>query len=349
MQTDRSTAAFQALIGDMRNYWAKELYPEFAAHAQRKLGGAPDSAEQADAALRDDPLYGYYAWLERHIQRMKYSHPDYGLKASFARNRAAVEARLSGRDGGTVPLQLDPAMEIPQYYRDVDIHQHPGNLAGDDIDGFVYQASALSIHPNTKRFEVHDRFADLVRGYGDFRRILDMGCGFGKSTTPLARAFPEAEVLGIELSAPCLKLAAVEGAEQRLGNIAYRQADCLRSGLADGSFDLVTSTQLLHELPLAEIDTVLAESFRLLQSGGWVMHLDFRSRHPFEAFLMRGHAQRNNEAFMADFDRMDAASAFARAGFVDVAVVPFAEREVATDPDYPYWRFPWALFAGRKP
>ena len=57
---------------------------------------------------------------------------------------------------------------------------------------------------------------------------------------------PEAEVLGIELSAPCLKLAAVEGAEQRLGNIAYRQADCLRSGLADGSFDLVTSTLALH-------------------------------------------------------------------------------------------------------
>ena len=354
MRTDRSTTAFQGLIGEMRNYWAKDLYPDFAEHCQKRLGPgrlADRPADSADAiadAMRDDTLYAYFAWLERHIQRMKYSHPDYGLKAAYGRLRPEVAAHLEGA-ADSATLELDPGLEIPQYYRDVDIHQHPGNLADDIIDGLVYQASALSIHPNTKRFEVHDRFADLVRGRGDFRHILDMGCGFGKSATPLARVFPDAEVLGIELSAPCLKLAAVEAAELQLRNIAYRQADCLRSGLADESFDLVTSTQLLHELPVAEVHNVLAESFRLLQPGGLALHLDFRSRGAFQGFLMQGHARRNNEGYMEAFDRMDVGEAFARAGFVDFEAVPFAEREGATDPDYPYWRFPWTLFAGRKP
>ncbi|MEQ8348929.1 MAG: class I SAM-dependent methyltransferase [Sneathiellaceae bacterium] len=356
MRTDRSTTAFQGLIGDMRNYWAKDLYPAFAAHCRDRLGRdrlADKPADSPDAIageMRDDTLYAYYAWLERHIQRMKYSHPAYGLKAAYGRLRPEIAAHLDGAAaaaGGM--LELAPDLEIPQYYRDVDIHQHPGNLAGDIIDGYVYQASALSIHPNTKRFEVHDRFAGLVRARGVFRRILDMGCGFGKSTTPLAREFPDARVLGIELSAPCLKLAAVEGVELQLRNLAYRQADCLRSALADESFDLVTSTQLLHELPVTEIHNVLAESFRLLQPGGQVLHLDFRSQGAFQGFLTAGHARRNNEGFMAAFDRMDVAAAFARAGFTDYQEIPFAEREGATDPDYPYWRFPWMLFAARKP
>lgn len=350
VKTDRRTTAFQGLIGEMRNYWAKDLYPAFAAHCRETLD--EKTAEDPDAieeALKHDPFYGYFAWMERHIQRMKYSHPEYGLKASLGRKREEIAVRLEPDSDLGVSLTLDPEMKIPGYYRDCDIHQHPGNLADDIIDGYVYQASALSIHPNTRRFEVHERFAEFVKSRGAFTRILDMGCGFGKSTTPLARHIPEAEVVGMELSAPCLKLAAVEAAEMQARNVSYRQADILDSGLPDESFDLVTSTQLLHELPVAEIHRALAESFRLLKPGGFVMHLDFRTRNPFEAFLMHGHAKRNNEAFMEDFDRMDVGAAFKEAGFVDFEVLPFAERDGATDPDYPYWRFPWALFIGRKP
>ena len=41
--------------------------------------------------------------------------------------------------------------------------------------------------------------------------------------------------------------------------------------------------------------------------------------------------------------------ALERAGFVDVRVESFAETEGSTDPDWPWWRFPWTLFSGRKP
>ncbi len=91
----------------------------------------------------------------------------------------------------------------------------------------------------------------------------------------------------------------------------------------------------MHELPEAEVRRALAESFRLLKPGGMVLHLDFRTRNPFEAFLMYGHAKRNNEAFMEGFDRMDVETVYKDAGFRDFEAISFAERDGATAPDYP--------------
>jgi hypothetical protein len=46
---------------------------------------------------------------------------------------------------------------------------------------------------------------------------------------------------------------------------------------------------------------------------------------------------------------MDLADAYRRAGFDEVRIEPFAEREGATDPANPFWRFPWAAIIARKP
>jgi hypothetical protein len=46
---------------------------------------------------------------------------------------------------------------------------------------------------------------------------------------------------------------------------------------------------------------------------------------------------------------MPVREALERAGFVDVRVEPFSETEGSTGPDWPWWRFPWTLFSGRKP
>ena len=40
---------------------------------------------------------------------------------------------------------------------------------------------------------------------------------------------------------------------------------------------------------------------------------------------------------------------YRKAGFDDVRIEPFAEREGATDPSNPFWRFPWAAIIARKP
>jgi ubiquinone/menaquinone biosynthesis C-methylase UbiE len=213
----------------------------------------------------------------------------------------------------------------------------------------MYQASATSIHPNTRRFEAHERFAQWLKGRGDFRQVLNMGCGFGKCGFPIARTFAQAQVMGIDVSAPCLRLAARTAQEEGLPNVRFEQADAAHAPYADSSFDLVTSTQLLHELPVDEIHQVLRESYRLLKPGGMVVHLDFRAHAPWLRFLLEGHSVRNNEGFLPAFNRMDMAAALSQAGFEGGTIEPFAETEGSTRPDWPYWRFPWTLFWARKP
>ena len=345
----RATVAFQELIGSLRQHWANQLYP--ALHQRYReidQGTSPAMADQAIAQVSQTPLYQWFAFIERHYQRMKYSDPRWGLAARFEADPEGVRARLSAADSSPY-LELDPDLAMPGYYFDVDIHQHPGNLVGADYDGLMYQASATSIHPNTRRFEAHERFADQVRARRAFRSVLNLGCGFGKCTYPIAARLPQAQVTAIDLSAPCLRLAAAMLAETGLGNVRFAQRDALRSGYADASFDLVTSTQLLHELPVDDIHAVLRESFRLLEPGGEVMHLDFRPQGRWMEFLLDGHAVRNNEGFMPAFNRIDMHAALRDAGFTDMSIEPFAETEGAARPDWPYWRFPWMLFRGVKP
>ncbi len=81
-----------------------------------------------------------------------------------------------------------------------------------------------------------------------YRRIVDLGCGFGKSTWPFKKAFPDAEVIGVDLAAPCLALATEKASDQGL-EIRFKQADCASTGLESGSADLVCSTMLIHEMP----------------------------------------------------------------------------------------------------
>ena len=345
----RSATAFQEFIGTLRQQWANQLYPALRQrYADIDDGSNPARADEAIAKVSGTTLYHWFEFIERHDQRMKYSDPRWGLAATFEACPEWVRAQIAAA-GGSRFLELDPALPIPDYYFEIDIHQHPGNLLGAPYDGLMYQASATSIHPNTRRFEAHERFADLIATRGSFRSVLNMGCGFGKCTFPIAERFPQAEVVGIDLSGPCLQLAAATVEARDLTNIRFAQRDALRSGYADSSFDLVTSTQLLHEVPVEGIEQILRESFRMLAPGGQVMHLDFRPRSRWMEFLIDGHSVRNNEGFMPAFNRMDMHEAMAAAGFVDIRIEAFAETEGATAPDWPYWRFPWTLFSARKP
>ena len=346
---DRSTTAFQEFIGTLRQQWANQLYPALHNEYQTAAQGKDiRTAEEAGAQVSELPLYHWFCFIERHYQRMKYSDPRWGLATALAQRPDAVQAQLHPPTD-SAGLKLHPDMPVPDYYSAVDIHQHPGNLIGADFDGLMYQASATSIHPNTRRFEAHERFALWLKNHGDFHQVLNMGCGFGKCGFPIARTFAQAQVIGIDVSAPCLRLAAHTAQEEGLRNIRFEQADAGHTPYADAAFDLVTSTQLLHELPVDEVQQVLNESYRLLKPGGLVVHLDFRAHAPWLRFLLEGHSVRNNEGFLPAFNRMDMAAALAQAGFVDGAIEPFAETEGSTQPDWPYWRFPWTLFWARKP
>jgi ubiquinone/menaquinone biosynthesis C-methylase UbiE len=105
------------------------------------------------------------------------------------------------------------------------------------------------------------------------RKILDLGCGTGTTTIMLKRAFPDAEVIGIDLSTYMLVMADYKAKKIGL-DITFLQANAEKTGFKADSFDLVTAALLLHETPPEISKNILKESQRLLRTGGEVIVLD---------------------------------------------------------------------------
>ena len=137
--------------------------------------------------------------------------------------------------------------------------------------------------------------------------------------------------------------------------IAFRQADCQATGEADGSVDLVTSTMLVHELPLEALAATLAESARILAPGGVLRFLDFAlTGDAFRDLSMAEHGERNNEPFMPATLAADVPAMCAAAGLVNARWVAFDERgagrlEAQIWPVRREWHFPWAVLEAEKP
>jgi SAM-dependent methyltransferase len=345
MQYSAEGRAFQAFLVGAKSFLMDQVYPR----ARQAVADAvrDGDKEQAAGKLRGNSDYEFFCWLEHYVQHFKYT-ARFGLVAQAETQRDDLTAALMA----VKPDRLDLARtEIPQYYAVVDTHQHPGNLHGDLLSGPIYKASASSTQPgSTSAYGLHYRFADTLACHVDTpMRILDLGCGFGKSALPIAEKWPEAKVEGIDLSEGCLRLAAVEAEQNRRDNLRYRQADAAALDVPDQSFDVVTSTMLLHELDLDALKQVMQESYRVLSPGGALVQLDFRTRDGIEKFFLHGHGQRNNEPYMADFDQFDVGVYLDSIGFVDVKIEPFEESPGATDPDFPRWRLPWTVIAATKP
>jgi SAM-dependent methyltransferase len=81
------------------------------------------------------------------------------------------------------------------------------------------------------------------------RRVLDLGTGTGQGARAIAKRFPEAEVIGVDL-APAMVEEAQKLLEPELADrVRYRAADASHLPFEDGAFDLVV---LLNMIPFFE-------------------------------------------------------------------------------------------------
>jgi ubiquinone/menaquinone biosynthesis C-methylase UbiE len=355
----RSFAAAQSFLLGAKVFWTRRIFPEVRAEYERRVaqaGTRPASASQAGALLAPSTLYQYYAWLERHLQRFKYSG-RYGLQAWHAQQRAALVSALDAAETGGAGslLELDAKLPLPRYYTSCDIHQHPGGVWGDPIAGLVYERGARTTTPlaGQRHKDLHDRLTDMALELCPApSRVLDMACGFGKSTRPFYERCPDASIEAIDLAAPCLRVAAREAARAGASHVRFRQMSATATDYPDRSFDLVTSTMLLHEMPPPVIEETLREARRVLKPGGRMVHLDFLPQvqpgaDAFSQFMHYGHGRRNNEPFMEPLAEMDLRETLARLGFHDVEIRPFEEAEGTLAAGYASWRFPWCVVIAR--
>ncbi len=343
---DEDTQAFQRFIGEFRKFWGGPLYRHLRDEVTRAAAekGISQQGDLGDV-LSELPTYQFFGWLEYNLQRMKYSG-GWGIVPGIERHRERLEAQLRaplprGR------LSENPALPMPDYYRQNDFHQHPGGLRDDPIAAVIYRESAGAAGGVVGKAELHDRFARVALGGHAAKRVLDIGCGFGRSTLAFAATSPETEAVGIDLSASCVRLSAnIAQTRTEANRTAFIQADGTSVPLPDESFDVVTSTMLLHEMPPEAIRDLIAESYRLLAPGGIAVHLDFlRPADPFLRSLYDGHSDRNAEPFMRTLAAMDLEAEHRSAGFTATEIADFAEDD---KPRGETWRLPWTVIRARK-
>lgn len=349
---ERDFVNSQDFILSLKMEWTQSLYPQIREKflALDKVKRDKMNVDDVDELIGDETDYKFFAFCERHLQKLKYSGA-YGLHSFHKERRNSLVNNFTGDE----PEKTED-FELPEYYQEVDVHQQPGGVWSDPVGGFIYERGARTTTPllGSNHKDLHYRFAETLFEPNDRKKwvgtIVDLGCGFGKSTRPIAEFAPNSKIIAIDLAEPCLKLGMAEAQKSQTINIKFKQADARRTGCEDKTIDLATSTMLLHEMPKSAIIEMLKETFRILKPGGRAVHLDFwLMRDSFDRFIFEGHSWRNNEPFMRPLFEMDIPKLLSDIGFVDIEIGPFQEAEQIDPTECPFWRFPWTRISMYKP
>jgi len=226
----------------------------------------------------------------------------------------------------TGPATLEPAKpsEVPPaYWEGVNFHRTAGGWEDHPLQGYIHGEI------------VHRKLVDAFYPGGIFRqrrmiagmaprdryeRILDMGASTGHFTAALQETYPTAQITGVDLSLRTLEHA------QRVANAhgwpwKLYQRPAEQTGFAEGSFDLVASYILLHEIPADVIRAVFAEAFRVLEPGGDMIMSDvtrYADLDRLGVWRADSGALYGGEPYWRESASLDLGEIARDAGFVDV-------------------------------
>ena len=110
-------------------------------------------------------------------------------------------------------------------------------------------------------------------------RVADVGCGAGWSTIAIARAFPEARVVGFDADEASVADARAQAAAERIP-VRFDRRDAA-SLAAEGPFDLVLVLEALHDM--SQPREALAAIRQALAPGGSVLLADEKVGEHFHA------------------------------------------------------------------
>ncbi len=351
--TERAKLEFvEALMRYNSTGIGKAMTEHFHTNQSRLPSEKPTIGEIAEI-MEPSPSYRFGAFFEFHNHARLFRT----LLGTIERQKTAVRDWLDAvnQPGALGSIELDPALSPPSYYRSIDIHTQPGNYHA-EFAGVLYHTM---IGPFLVHRDDHDEMGwALARGIPrrDYRRIVDLGCGVGKSTLPYCDLYPDAEVLGIDYAAAMLKYGH-RLAESRGKRVRFLQRYAEDTRLPDSSVDLVVAVWLFHEIPRKARDATVREALRILRPGGVFAIMEsppFRdlreSYSPLSAFLLDSTGRRMSDPYIPEFFQSDRVEMFERGGFTSVRDVALPNELTGwgSGESYFFGSYPWWMTIGEK-
>ena len=108
------------------------------------------------------------------------------------------------------------------------------------------------------------------------RVLLDFGAGIGNALAPMHEAFPEADIVALDVSRASLDLVDAQ-AIPRVRTLAY---DGLQIPLADGSVDCIFIACVFHHIPAEHHVALLRELRRVLRRDGALVLFEHNPLNP---------------------------------------------------------------------
>lgn len=284
--------------------------------------------------------------------------PLYNMARSKARKSMVERGLQIDVDWSKEVTHLESSMELlkkhyeyldrssviyPDYYKKPFHAYEEGNLCWQAA--FEFEPAALTVHAsiftpdmkgldregdNILRSNFHRAMLTMLSERNFYpKRVLDIGCAGGLSTIKLSESFPEAEIIGIDLSPYMLSVAKFQ-LDTKLTlvsakkSITYLHAAGENTTLGPGDVDLVTVCLVSHELPSAAAKAIFDECYRILPAGGAfaIMDMDPDSEsfqkiasNPF-AFT----AFKSTEPWIQEYISMDLRKTLESSGFTNIKV-----------------------------
>ena len=292
------------VVGGNAVVFKERAAPQWAS----RHGSPPETRREIREAMREDPYYRMWSSLRRTGMEMR----QQAGRALVLRQMQALRDRAQALNAlQPDSLRLDPSVSVPRYQSELDNHCMPGSYYAEYIEGDVAAAANYDAGMFATTTGLFGRYLDGAgRGTAEWlkhrrpgwtpRRILDLGAGLGHNVLPIARAFPKAEIIAVDLAAPMLRYGHARAVGMGIENVTFQQANAESLPFGDGEFDFIYSTMFLHETSHSALRNILSESKRLLAPGGLQVHLEqppYRGMGTFEQFLRDWDCQYNNEPF----------------------------------------------------
>ncbi len=275
----------------------KRVEPNFV----QENGRTFNDRHEVATAMSKDPMYQIWGALRRSTMEMRQQNG----RATVLRQANNLAQKVTENLAETNNLILKENFEVPPYLKHVDNHLMPGSYHTqyfkNDVANAANYDSGLFVTSGGMLGSLTDGGGQAIAkwvndSYPDFspKRILDIGCGLGHNTLPIAQMYPKAEVIAIDAGTPFLRYGAARANALGIKNVTFIQADAANlTEFENESFDWVQTTMFLHETGGKAIHKIFKEIGRVTKNGGLNLHIEQPQYTPEMSFY---------EQFMRDWD-----------------------------------------------